>query len=98
MRYADYPISPTEFHWETQNRTTAASPSGRRYIGHTAQGVAMHLFVRARREDERGQTLPYAFLGPVRYLRHEGERPMRVVWELEVPMPEWVLAAGAAAG
>jgi hypothetical protein len=98
IRCADYPISSTEFHWETQNRTTAASPSGRRSIGHAAQGVAMHLFVRARRQDERGQPLPSAFLGPLRYLRHEGERPMRVVWALEVPVPEWVLAAGAAAG
>jgi superfamily II DNA or RNA helicase/HKD family nuclease len=97
IRYADYPISPTRFHWETQNRTSASSPSGRRYVDHAAQGVAMHLFVRARRKDERGQTLPYAFLGPVRYVSHESERPMRIVWELEVPMPGWVLEEGAVA-
>ena len=28
------------------------------------------------------------FLGPLRYLAHEGERPVRFTWQLETPMPE----------
>lgn len=30
---------------------------------------------------------PYAFLGPARYLAHEGNRPIGITWELEHPMP-----------
>jgi len=26
-------------------------------------------------------------LGPVHYVRHEGSRPMSILWKLEVPMP-----------
>jgi hypothetical protein len=26
-------------------------------------------------------------LGPVRYVRHTGERPMGITWLLDVPMP-----------
>ena len=29
-RYADYPISPTLFHWESQNSASAHTPTGRR--------------------------------------------------------------------
>ena len=38
-------------------------------------------------EDDRGFTSPYLFLGPVRYRSHESEKPMRILWELEQPMP-----------
>ena len=57
----------------------------------------MQLFVRAGRKDDRG-TQPYAYLGPVRYVRHQGERPMQIVWDLERPMPAWVLTAGSVTG
>jgi hypothetical protein len=30
---------------------------------------------------------PYLFLGPVRYVSHESEKPMRIVGELERPVP-----------
>ena len=45
------------------------------------------LFVRARRSDERGVTMPYVCLGNGWYRGHKGSRPMQVEWELEVAMP-----------
>ena len=48
---------------------------------------------------ERGFTSPYLFLGPVRYVTHESEKPMRIVWELERPVPpEFFSAVKIAAG
>ena len=35
-RYADYPISPTLFHWESQNSASPDTPTGRRYSRHAA--------------------------------------------------------------
>ena len=35
--------------------------------------------------------MPYRFLGPVRRVHHEGERPIGIDWELETPMPAAIL-------
>ena len=40
-----------------------------------------YLFVR------RDPTAPYAFLGPVRYEAHTGDRPIGIEWKLEHAMP-----------
>lgn len=94
--YADYPLSSTEFHWESQNTTTPQSKVGRRYVEHSSRVL---LFVRAKRKDERGITVPYVCLGRARCRRHEGERPMRVVWGLERAMPRgWFEGVKVAAG
>ncbi len=82
--YRDYPISPTLFHWESQNRTAIASPTGQRYINGTSTVL---LFVRATSVDEYGTGAPYLFLGPATYVEHEGERPIAITWKLESPMP-----------
>jgi superfamily II DNA or RNA helicase/HKD family nuclease len=86
-RYQDYPISPVLFHWESQNATSSTSEVGRRYVEHQSRGSDVLLFVRNRKNDQRGETAPYVCLGSARYVRHESERPMRITWALERPMP-----------
>ena len=93
-RYADYPISPTLFHWESQNTASPDTPTGRRYIEQPARGTNVILFVRERKKDGRGETLPYHCLGRARYRSHESERPMKILWELDRPMPGWLYQAG----
>ena len=85
--YDDYPISQSRFHWESQGATRADSNTGRRYQGVVEQPWRTLLFVRHKKWDSRGGTSPYLFLGPVRYVSHEKEKPMRIVWDLERPMP-----------
>lgn len=98
-RYQDYPISPTLFQWESQSRTAASSPTGRRYIEHVRRGSRVLLFVRQEKVDERGISAPYMCLGNARYVSHQFDRPMRIVWELDRPMPtEIYQAAKVAAG
>jgi superfamily II DNA or RNA helicase/HKD family nuclease len=84
--YDDHPLSPTLFQWESQSKTRANSETGQRYQ-RPPPGWRTLLFVRQRADDGRGNTSPYLFLGPVRYVSHEGEKPMKIVWELERPMP-----------
>ena len=93
-RYADYPISPTLFHWETQNIASPDTPAGRRYIEQVDRGTNVILFVRERKKGSRGETLPYHCLGHASYRSHESERPMKILWELERPMPGWLYQAG----
>ena len=98
-RYADYPLSRTLFHWESQNMTAARSETGQRYVNHAKRGSRVVLFVRERPKDGRGETVPYVCLGDARYVSHEGERPMRITWELARPMPaELYQEAKVAAG
>ncbi len=80
-RYRDYAISRTLFHWETQTITSVSRPSGLRYLESPGNGWSFHLFVRKTTEDA------YAFLGPVRYQSHSGDRPIGITWLLETPMP-----------
>jgi superfamily II DNA or RNA helicase len=84
--YEDYAMSEDRFHWESQGVTRADSPTGRRYQDHVAMEWRICLFVRRRRQ-ERGVTSAFHFLGPVRYESHEREKPMRIIWRLERPMP-----------
>ncbi len=89
-RYRDLALGPSLFHWESQSTTTAASPTGQRYIHHEARGSRVLLFVREhRREGGRagGVTEPFRCLGFVRYVSQEGERPMAIRWRLQRPIP-----------
>ncbi|MEI2715351.1 MAG: DUF3427 domain-containing protein [Nocardioides sp.] len=82
--YRDYPISPTLFHWESQSRTSLASPTGQRYLSGASTVL---LFCRQTSSDEYGSGAPYLFLGPASYVSHSGERPIAITWRLETPMP-----------
>lgn len=96
--YQDYAMSPTLFHWESQSSTTVDSPTGKRYVGHEGSGSHLFLYARERKTDELG-TESYVFLGPAHYVRHEGERPIRMIIELHRSMPtEMFFAARAVAG
>ncbi|BDZ64118.1 DUF3427 domain-containing protein [Agromyces mangrovi Wang et al. 2018] len=95
--YRDYAISPSLFHWESQSTTSESSPTGQRYISHAARGSTVLLFVREAGKNDLG-TSPYTFLGPAKYVSHEGERPISFTWRLDSPMPtDLYLAASAVA-
>lgn len=93
-KYADYPVSPTLFHWESQNSAAPSTQTGRRYVEQAASKTKVILFVRERKRDDRRATMPYHCLGFVNYRGHESERPMKIHWELERPMPGWLYQAG----
>jgi hypothetical protein len=86
--YRDYAISRDLFHWESQSRQAPEQPTVKRYIDHVARGTSVLLMVRERKRDALGEAAPFVFLGPVRYVRHEGERPVQFTWRLPQPMPE----------
>jgi superfamily II DNA or RNA helicase/HKD family nuclease len=91
--YADRAISETLFQWESQSTTSAASPTGQRYRHHAARGSTVHLFVRETkvRDGDLGAP-PYLYAGPMTYVSHTGDRPMRVIWRLSHPLPPDVYA------
>ena len=96
--YADHAISPTVFQWESQSTTAEKSPTGQRYINHRQMGSSVHLFVRERKtSDGTLGTPPYLYAGPMSYLSHAGERPMRILWELQHALPADIFHAAKVA-
>jgi superfamily II DNA or RNA helicase/HKD family nuclease len=86
--YKDYAISRELFHWESQATQSQESPVVGRYIEHLSRGTNVHLFLRDRKTLPHGATSPYVFAGPLRYVSHEGSRPVAFTWKLESLMPE----------
>jgi superfamily II DNA or RNA helicase len=84
--YNDYSINEWLFHWQSQSTTADNSPTGKRYRNHKANGDKILLFVREFKKDEYG-TATYTFLGLVDYVRHEGSKPMNIIWKLRRPIP-----------
>ncbi len=85
--YEDYLISSTQFHWQSQSTTSEHTPTGQRYIRHAQTGYTPLLFVRETKQRPSGIAAPYVFLGPCDYVKHEGSRPMSIVWGLRHPVP-----------
>jgi hypothetical protein len=98
--YADRAISPELFQWESQSTTTERSVTGQRYLNHQDMGSSVHLFVReSKAADGQLGAPPYLYAGPMHYSQHTGERPMKIVWLLERPLPADIFhAAKVAAG
>ena len=86
--YRDYPISPTLFHWESQNATSVASATGQRYLNGSSTVL---LFCRIEHKGEY-DTRPTSLLGPASYVSHVGERPIAITWKLQHAMPSTFFA------
>ena len=84
--YKDYAISTSEFAWDSQNATTPESQPGQLFQHHEELGHRIVLFVRRNQKDAMG-TRPYMCLGTVKYISHEGSKPMHIRWSLDRPMP-----------
>lgn len=85
--YEDYLIAHDQFHWQSQSNTSAASPTGQRYIRHRQMGYTPLLFVREAKKLPSGLSSPYFFLGSCEYTSHKGSRPMSIVWKLRHAVP-----------
>ncbi|WP_054026568.1 DUF3427 domain-containing protein [Bacillus sp. FJAT-28004] len=90
--YEDYAINERLFHWQTQSRTSEESNTAQRYIHHKKLGNRIVLFVREYKE-ENNYTAPFIFLGEAEYVRHEGNKPMSIVWRLKEEMPPALVPA-----
>jgi hypothetical protein len=89
IAYHDYAVSPSRFHWQTQNSAGPNTKAGRRYIESGTNEWRFQLFVRVRKSD------PYRACGPVRIAAPEditGDRPMNITWTLGVPLPPKLFA------
>ncbi len=86
--YKDYSINSQLFHWQSQSTTAENSPTGQRYIHHQEQGSRVLLFVREFKSDRiTSGAEAYTYLGPAKYVKHDGSCPMNITWKLDAPIP-----------
>ena len=86
--YNDYSINEWLFHWQSQSTTAERSSTGQRYIHHKERGSRVLLFVREFKADRiTNGAEAYTYLGTANYVKHEGEKPMNITWELDAPIP-----------
>jgi superfamily II DNA or RNA helicase/HKD family nuclease/diadenosine tetraphosphate (Ap4A) HIT family hydrolase len=88
FQYRDHFLSADEFEWQSQNRTTQKSPHGQLIRNHIDQGVAIHLFVRARAKTREGKGESFLYCGPVDFESWSGDSPITVRWRLKAEVPE----------
>ncbi|MET8949622.1 DUF3427 domain-containing protein [Streptomyces sp. NPDC004533] len=98
VRYKDYALTPTRFHWESQGTTPENSPTGLRYRRHEHEGSHVLLFLRRYKNNSIGKSEPWMLLGPATYKSHTGSKPMAITWDLqhELPADVWTYSAIAA--
>jgi superfamily II DNA or RNA helicase len=96
--YHDYFINEFLFHWQSQNSTSPESEIGQSYINHSSRKKDVLLFVRESSKDENGLTMGFVFCGKLKYISHEGRKPMSIKWELETPPPALLLNEGRKLG
>ncbi|MFF3512211.1 DUF3427 domain-containing protein [Streptomyces sp. NPDC002573] len=98
VRYKDYALTPTRFHWESQGTTPENSPTGLRYQRHEHEGSHVLLFLRRYKNNSIGKSEPWMLLGPATYKSHTGSKPMAITWDLqhELPADVWTYSAIAA--
>lgn len=85
--YDDYAINETLFHWQSQNQTSPESSKGLSYIHQQKNKKTILLFVRESKEDSDKFTQGYVFIGPAKYVEHEGSKPMSIKWKLKESIP-----------
>ncbi|MCK8046586.1 DUF3427 domain-containing protein [Shewanella sp. 1CM18E] len=88
--YHDYAISPTLFHWQTQNSAKPTSGRGLGYITQQENNKTFILFVREQAKDEYGKTMGFVNFGPVDFVKYEGSQPMNITWKLKQAMPAYM--------
>lgn len=88
--YHDYAMSPTLFHWQTQNSAKPESGRGLGYIKQKENNKTFILFVREQAKDENGKTMGFVNFGPVDFVKYEGSQPMNITWKLKHPMPAYL--------
>ena len=80
--------------WQSQPKQMLEDLQIRQFIGHDEAINSIHLFLRTRMR-EGGETLPYTYLGRLKYLGHDADRqqPVHFLWQLlEWPLPDNVRA------
>jgi superfamily II DNA or RNA helicase len=86
INYKDKFLNERYFQWQTPNSTAPGSERGQNIIFNKKRKINLHLFIRKYKEID-GKTEPYIYIGKGDTVKHEGEKPITVKFELEHEIP-----------
>ncbi|HAV12831.1 MAG TPA: NgoFVII family restriction endonuclease [Opitutae bacterium] len=87
-QYHDDLISRKLLQWESQNGASQSSPTGQNYLNFPDNGYQILFFAKLTKKHESKETAPFIYLGEAkRRLSAEGNSPIKLLWELEHPVP-----------
>ncbi len=87
-KYLDHFESPSDFQWQSQNRTAQSNKDGQSIRDHRKLGIDVLLVVRPRSKTRGGKAYPFTYCGAVDFVSWAGERPITVKWRLREAVPE----------
>lgn len=87
FQYSDRFLTPSQFQWQSQNKTTQSGKHGRAIRHHREHEIEVFLFVRKSKKTAGGAS-PFVCCGQVEFEEWQGEKPITVQWKLSTPVPE----------
>lgn len=90
LKFKDHFIDQKHFQWQSMNKTTQFSVDGQNLINHQKLGFNLHLLVRKTATDSNklgGYSENFIYLGKVKVLSYQGEKPITFQFELEHEVP-----------
>ena len=84
--YKDKLLSRTRMQWETQNKTSQNSETGKDLCLNQKRHIHLHMFVRKAKQIG-SQKLDYIYIGEVNALSYEGNKPITIQMEIVNPLP-----------
>jgi hypothetical protein len=89
INYKDKLITNKTMQWETQNKTTQNSETGKDLIFNQSRGIHLHMFLRKAKQIAN-QKLDYIYIGEVNSISYEGERPITIQMEIVDAIPNHI--------
>jgi len=89
INYKDKLLSTKLMQWETQNKTSQSSETGKDLTNNKSRGIHLHMFLRKAKQIGN-QKLDYMYIGEVNSLEYEGEKPITIKMEIIDPIPQHI--------
>lgn len=89
INYKDKLLSPSIMQWETQNKTTQESETGKDLTHNISRGIHLHMFLRKAKQIGN-QKLDYIYIGEVNPLKYEGNKPITILMEIVDEIPKHI--------
>ena len=88
LKYDNSLFADDIIQWISQPKTAHTSSVGKMFINHKELGYNVHIFIRKFAFMDGNKTNPFIYLGKANYHKSFGDKPMRILWELEKKIPQ----------
>ena len=88
LKYDNSLFADDIIQWISQPKTSHNSSVGQMFIHHKEKGFKVHIFIRKYAFMNGNKTNPFIYLGNAQYYSSQGDKPMKILWELDKKIPQ----------